>query len=768
MKWAWLGAIAGLLLSMPGLAQPARISAALDGMLQAAPPEQEVAVIVRFKGRPDLRQLKDPDLRLRRSKIINALRQHADQAELPLRNFARSKAVRKLTSLWLINGASLRVPARLVPLLAQLPTVESISIDATLAVPSTPPASTAPAEWNLVLAGAPQLWQQGYFGDGVVVATLDTGVDINHPDLAPRWRGGGNSWFDPYGQHATPHDAHGHGTQTLGLIVGGDAGGSSIGMAPGGQWIAAKIFDDSGTATYSAIHQAYQWVLDPDGNPAVDDAPQVVNNSWGLSQAIGVCELEFEPDIEALRAAGIAVALSAGNGGPASGTSLSPANYAQNVSVGAVDDLLAVANFSSRGPSACDGTLYPALVAPGVNVHTSDLTFGGLFPNSYIDVSGTSYAVAHVAGGMALLKNAVPQASAAQIETALRDSAVDIGATGADNDAGNGVVDVAAAYQRLLQLTAPQPGTLQFSAENYSVAENGTQVSITVNRVGGSSGAVSVEYATADGSALAGFDYTAASGVLNFADGETSQSFTVTILDDTLVEGDETVALSLAFAGGGAQLGWPVNAVLTLVDQDFAPVPPVAVDDAYTAYAGSELKVAAPGVLANDTDADSTLIRVRQNLVTPPSHGTLTIYSTGYFIYTPDPGYSGSDSFRYTARDELNLISNEAVVTITVEAALPNQPPTAADDYKLMKPKWKGIITVLRNDADADGSLDTGSIQVTAAPAQPGNTATANANGTITFKPAPGFLGQDQFQYTVRDDAGAASNPATVRVDVVP
>lgn len=767
MRRAWLGAVAGLVLAMPCQAQPARIAAPLRDALQGIDLQQEVGVIVRFKGRPDLQLLKDPDLRVRRKKIIDALRQRADQAERPLRSFLRNRPARNFISLWLINGASLRVPARLVPLLAQLPTVESIGLDATLSVPATPTASSAPAEWNLALIGAPQLWQQGYLGQGVVVATLDTGVDINHQDIASRWRGGGNSWFDPYGQHATPHDAHGHGTQALGLIVGGDAGGTSIGVAPGGQWIAAKIFDDAGTATYSAIHQAYQWVLDPDGDPAVDDAPQVVNNSWGLSQAIGVCDPEFQPDIEALRAAGIAVAFSAGNAGPATATSLSPANYAQSVSVGAVDDLLAVANFSSRGPSACDGTVFPALVAPGVNVRTADLTFGGLFPDAYIDVAGTSFAVAHAAGAMALLKSALPQATSAQIETALRDSATDVGAPGADNDSGHGVIDVAAAYQQLLQITAPQPGTLQFSAENYSVLEDAVQVSIVVNRIGGSGGAVSVEYFTADGSALAGADYVASSGVLNFADGETSQSFTITLLDDALVEGDETVALSLANPGGGAQLGWPASAVLTLIEQDLAPATPLAVDDAYTTHADTALKVAAPGVLANDTDADSTLIRVRQNHVTPPAHGTLTIYSTGYFIYTPDPGYTGSDSFRYTARDELNLISNEAVVAITVAPAPTNQPPLALDDYKLMKPNWKGIITVLRNDSDADGVLDAASITVVVPPA-PGNSATANANGTVTFKPAPGFLGQDQFQYTVRDNAGAESNAATVRVDVVP
>lgn len=77
---------------------------------------------------------------------------------------------------------------------------------------------------------------------------MDTGVDINwHQDLAGKWRGGSNSWFDPYGQHpTTPTDLNGHGTQTMGVMVGGEHAGTAFGVAPGVQWIAAKIFKDDG------------------------------------------------------------------------------------------------------------------------------------------------------------------------------------------------------------------------------------------------------------------------------------------------------------------------------------------------------------------------------------------------------------------------------------------------------------------------------------------------------------------------------------------
>ena len=218
------------------------------------------------------------------------------------------------------------------------------------------------------------------------------------------WRGGTNSWFDPYGQHpTTPADANGHGTQTLGITVGGTDGGTSIGVAPDARWIAAKIFNDSGVATSTGIHQAFQWVLDPDGNPATDDAPDVVNNSWAMGSP--ACDLSFAPDVAVLVDAGIVPVFAAGNFGPGDSTSASPANGPGAFSVGAVDGADAIADFSSRGPTSCGRTTpttFPSVVAPGVGIRTSD-RFG-----LYGSGSGTSCSAPHVSGAIALLRGAVP------------------------------------------------------------------------------------------------------------------------------------------------------------------------------------------------------------------------------------------------------------------------------------------------------------------------------------------------------------------------
>jgi DNA/RNA endonuclease G (NUC1) len=125
--------------------------------------------------------------------------------------------------------------------------------------------------------------------------------------------------------------------------------------------------------------------------------------------------------------------------------------------------------------------------------------------------------------------------------------------------------------------TTTNPGALQFSAATYSVAENGGSATITVSRTGGSDGAVSVNYATSNGTATSGSDYTATSGTLNFASGDAAnKTFTVPVIDDVIYEGNETVNLALSSPTGGATLGSQSSAVLTIVENDPQPNQPIA------------------------------------------------------------------------------------------------------------------------------------------------------------------------------------------------
>ena len=126
-------------------------------------------------------------------------------------------------------------------------------------------------------------------------------------------------------------------------------------------------------------------------------------------------------------------------------------------------------------------------------------------------------------------------------------------------------------FSACLPVVSPPPGTLQFGAATFSAGEGGGGALITVTRAGGSGGAVSVAYATANGSATAGSDYTGVSGTLAWADGDAAaKSFSVPITNDQLVEGNETVNLTLSNPTGGATLGTQTTAVLTIVDDDQA------------------------------------------------------------------------------------------------------------------------------------------------------------------------------------------------------
>jgi serine protease AprX len=403
-----------------------------------------IPVVVRLAGLSPAPRL-DGARAARRRALVSHLRERLAAPWQQIEPLLQAGGAREVRLLWGVGGASLIASPELVLALRAHPVVAAVSLDRRWTIPRPPPAPPSPAPWNLEAVGASLLWGEGLTGTGVVVAVLDTGVDGLHPDLAASWRGGAGGWFDAFGAHAAPVDLHGHGTQVAGLVVGGAGSGAPIGVAPGARWIAGRVFDDAGATSLGAIHAGLQWLLDPDGDPGTDDAPDVVNASWGLADLPGECVTEFDDDIAALRAADVVVVFAAGNDGPAAATSVSPANGAGVLSVGAVDETLALVAASGRGPSACSGGTYPALVAPGAGVLTADLTYGGVVLQSYATVSGTSFSAPHVAGAAALLRQACPAAAAASIEAALVAAATDLGPTGADDGFGAGLADAPAA-----------------------------------------------------------------------------------------------------------------------------------------------------------------------------------------------------------------------------------------------------------------------------------------------------------------------------------
>jgi len=429
-------------------AQTAIIQPDLQPILEALGSDDEIPVIVMLSDRAELDPFREMHKGLRRANIIRALKEKADLTQEPIREHLGKRGVTRIVSLWLINGVAVTTTRDVIEEIAALPGIESIGPDYSIPLPVITSAASSTQEWNLTMIHAPELWAMGFTGEGVVVASMDTGVDVNHPDLKTRWRGGTNSWFDPFLEHSTPYDALGHGTMTMGIMMGGNASGKAIGVAPGAKWIAVRIWNDAGEGTYSAVRQGFQWLLDPDGNPDTDDAPDIVNNSWGLQispETINKCLLDYQPDIQVLKAAGIAVVFAAGNAGPGASTSMSPGNYPESFAAGAVDQFKYIAPFSSRGPapSDCGGRVYPDVVSPGVSVMSS--VPGG----EYSVANGTSFASPHVAGAMALLLSASPGSTVSELELALKETAVDLGDRGPDNTYGNGLINVLEAYYNL-------------------------------------------------------------------------------------------------------------------------------------------------------------------------------------------------------------------------------------------------------------------------------------------------------------------------------
>ncbi|HHO49053.1 MAG TPA: hypothetical protein ENN06_11480 [Desulfobacteraceae bacterium] len=210
-----------LLLWMPCQAQADVIKAELATRLDKSAPGDEIAVIITLRDQLDLQQVKGQNKKARRAELNHALRAKAARTQGGLRRFLQEHKAGKIIPYWIFNGMAATVRAELITVLAALPEVRSVELDRVITLGEPEPASVPLPEWNIAVIRAPELWNMGHTGSGVVVAAMDSGVDGDHPDLAPRWRGGSNSWFDPYGEYDAPHDSLGHGTRVMGLMVGG-------------------------------------------------------------------------------------------------------------------------------------------------------------------------------------------------------------------------------------------------------------------------------------------------------------------------------------------------------------------------------------------------------------------------------------------------------------------------------------------------------------------------------------------------------------------
>lgn len=343
--------------------------------------------------------------------VYQRLVQHAERSQADLRRTLADRGL-TYTPYYLVNGVEVDGGAAVRAWLSRRDDVDRVLVSQRLRpLPADPTtehgtdsAPTAPT-WNITMIGADRVWNElDVRGSGIVVGTSDSGVDGAHPALAGGFRGGNDSWYDPWNATRTPRDRGGHGTHTLGSAVG-DGG---IGVAPDAQWVGCVNLDRNlgNPARYLDCLQFMLAPFPPGGDPLADGrperAPHVLTNSWGCPPLEGCDAGALRPATAALAAAGVFFVAAAGNSGPQCGTvDDPPAPHPDVLSVGAVDRERRVTEFSSRGPTD-DGRAKPDVAAPGQEI-LSALPGGG-----YGELDGTSMAAPHVAGVVALMWSANP------------------------------------------------------------------------------------------------------------------------------------------------------------------------------------------------------------------------------------------------------------------------------------------------------------------------------------------------------------------------
>jgi serine protease AprX len=379
----------------------------------------------------------------------------------------------------------------------------------------------AGVEWGVMKINAPKVWAAGITGQGVTIAGEDTGYQWNHPAIKSKYRGWNGStanhnynWYDATRtgsascapNQTTPCDDDGHGTHTIGTMVGDDGAGNQIGVAPGAKWIGCRnMIGGAGTpATYTAC---LQWLVAPTDvsgqNPDPSKAPDISSHSWGCPPSEGCTASDsLKTAVQNVVNAGIMVIAAAGNDGASCSTiSDPPGKLDASFTIGSTTSTDAMSSFSSRGPVVGALTNKPDVSAPGSSVRSAWLN------NGFNTISGTSMATPHVAGTAALLIAANPalRGQPSQIAAILRASAVTtvtntqvcggIPATTFPNPVvGAGRIDAYAAYLRAISAPVPLAnGVAQINQSGALSSEQHYSLAVPA-------GATSLRFATTSGS----------------------------------------------------------------------------------------------------------------------------------------------------------------------------------------------------------------------------------------------------------------------------
>ena len=547
--------------------------------------------------------------------------------------------------------------------------------------------------------------------------------------------------WDFYNNDNDPIDTDGHGTHVSGTI--GAMGGNNLGVV-GVNWnaqiVALQFLGPVGGYTSDAV-LAVDYFTDASKAASAGENFVATNNSWGgggystsLNNAIG-------------RAAAQDILFIAAAGNDGTNNDMSPhypSNYTSDfvVSVASITSSGSLSSYSNYGVSSVD------IGAPGSGIVS---TVPG---DAYASYNGTSMATPHVTGAVALYASVNPDATAAEIRSALFNSAVATSSLGGKTSTG-GRLDVAG----MMDVTVTPPdiagditttATLTTSQSETSIVDfwgdqdwfavtltAGVSYQFNLNAAPGSSVDPYLVLRTSSGAFIKENDdidnavnlnsqinYTATNSGLHYV---SAQAY-----------GDTTGSYELSVSASRGN------------------ITPIANDD--TASTSEDTMIASIDVLGNDQDGDGDLLTVAG---TPSAlNGTVTVNSNGTLRYTPNADFTGDDVITYTVSDGYGG-SDTGSVSVTVSPV--NDAPVAADDTASTIMGVGLDIDVLGNDVDVDDDL----LSVTGTPSALNGTVTVNSDGTLRYTPNADFTGDDVITYTVEDALGA-SDTATVTVTVAP
>jgi serine protease AprX len=278
-----------------------------------------------------------------------------------------------------------------------------------------------------------------YTKNDIVIAVIDTGIYASHMDLD-----GGKviGWKDFVNSRTTPYDDNGHGTHCSSIAAGtGDANSAYKGVAPGAALVGVKVLDSAGSGSLSTVTDGVNWCVTNKATYGIE----ILSLSLGTSTSSDGTDAVSQACNNAVDQ-GLVVCVAAGNAGPKKYTVGSPGAAEKVITVGAFADVghtgFNIASFSSRGPTA-DGRTKPDVCAPGYKIMAARAGT----TNSYIEYSGTSMATPFLAGTVALMLDANPSLTPAQIKSIFSTTSVDFGPSGKDVDFGWGRMDGYAAVK---------------------------------------------------------------------------------------------------------------------------------------------------------------------------------------------------------------------------------------------------------------------------------------------------------------------------------